>query len=209
MRTTDKIDLKPKKPQRKNGRLKYELLTAATEELIKRYGIESLSIQQISKEASVPMASVYHFFPSPVAAIIAVAEKHLSAMTYELEKPIDFNEVDTVLDLMCVFIQRTENYYQKNPIAVDLMLGTGQHGYIRQLDIENNLTMTKIMASQFSLKFHIPLSEELEYAINNCIAICDSIWSLAVAECGRITPKCTKHAIIAVSSYMERITNRL
>jgi AcrR family transcriptional regulator len=66
----------PRKPERANGRLRYEALLDAAEHLLQREGPAALTIKRLAQEAGVPMASVYHFFPGPAAVPVGLAERY-------------------------------------------------------------------------------------------------------------------------------------
>ena len=71
----DPSPLLPREPQRARGRARYEiLLDAADAALAERNGSE-ITLVDAASRAGVPLASVYHYFPSNVALLVGLARR--------------------------------------------------------------------------------------------------------------------------------------
>lgn len=193
----------PRKPERVNGRRRYAELVAAAERLLERDGLAHLTIQKIAREAKVPMASVYHFFPSPTAACLAVAETFLDGFAAALSEEIDNLEAMAWRDVIAVLQARTVEFYANHPYAGSLLLGSDRSWHIRQHDLANNRAMAETISRLIARHFPWVEPNALERGIVNAISIGDAIWALSIAEHGRITPDYADEALLAACSYIE------
>lgn len=62
------------------SRERVELLLSEAEVLITETGIEGLKMRELARRASLPIASVYHYFPSVSSVVRALAVQHLAEL---------------------------------------------------------------------------------------------------------------------------------
>lgn len=192
----------PRRPERANGVERYGLLVAAAERVLERDGIDALTIQRIACEAGVPMASVYHFFPSPGAAVLAVAERYLAGFAQTIQARILGAGTKPWQDIVAILMRRTVRFYLRRPHAQRLFLGSDYSWQIRQADLLNNramaFTIRRIIAPHFA---HMDEQDLLD-AIIIAISIGDAVLALSVARHGTITSKFGDEAIMVVCGYL-------
>jgi AcrR family transcriptional regulator len=203
MITEARVLTSPRKPQRANGRARYELLVAATEQLLEEHGLEALTIQRIAKAAAVPMASVYHFFPSPAAACIAVAESYLEGFARNVSEPIGRSSGADWRDVIDLLMRRTVEFYRQHPYAQRLILGSDFSWQIRQADLGNNREMAKTIALIIAEQFPQHSASAVEGSVMTAISIGDAVLALSVAEHEVITRQFADDAVLAICSYLE------
>ena len=63
-----------RRPQRKPGQVRFRKLLDALDELLATSNVQDIGLYQIAAKAKVPNASVYHFFPSTEAALLAARQ---------------------------------------------------------------------------------------------------------------------------------------
>ena len=63
-------------PTRRAGHVRFKKLLEATDSLVAEMSIQDIGLYQIAERAQVPTASVYHFFPTKEAALLALAAEH-------------------------------------------------------------------------------------------------------------------------------------
>lgn len=192
----------PRKPERENGKRRYAMLLAATEMLLSRDGVEALTIQNIAKEAGVPMASVYHFFPSPTAACVAVAETYLRDFEETIRREIPNREKLNWREIIATFMQRAVEYYRQHCYAQRLMLGSEFSWHVRQADIENNRMLAALIYDQVADQFPGADEQELLAALRIAISIGDAVWALSIAEHDVITKQYAEDAWVAECGYI-------
>jgi AcrR family transcriptional regulator len=62
------------------SRERVDQLLAAAETLIVAHGFDGLKMRELARTAGLPIASIYHYFPSNAAVLRGLAEKHLSEL---------------------------------------------------------------------------------------------------------------------------------
>lgn len=193
----------PRRPSRSNGVERYEILTAAAKRLMERLGSEAVTIKAIAQEAGVPMASVYHFFPTPAAACVAVSDTYLADIAELIGRSVPKRSADDVNSFVIVLMRRMVNWYLRNPTAMKLMLGSDYRWNIRLADLENNRGMAASIASRVARRFALSEDERTVRVLNTVISIGDAVWSLSMAEDGVITPYYAAEAERAVTAYLD------
>ena len=192
----------PRRPERANGRKRYAHLVAAAEQVLIEDGLEGLTIQRIAQVAQTPMASVYHFFPSPGAAAVAVAQSYFeefrSSVVSLADLPRDMGWRAIVTDLM----RRTVAFYREHPYATRLIFGSDHSWRIREIDVANNLQMARDFALSTGHHFQPRTTQRLDDVFATAITIADAIWALSVARHGEITAANADEAEHAVLTYL-------
>jgi AcrR family transcriptional regulator len=79
----------PHWPVRSDGRARFQSLMAAVAALLADQGPSEITIQTIAARAHVPKASVYGFFPSVEAALLAQAHVYLREFRELAREPVD------------------------------------------------------------------------------------------------------------------------
>jgi AcrR family transcriptional regulator len=194
--------LRPRKPQRANGRRRYELLLDAAERLLAReYGL-GLTIQQLAREAGVPMASVYHFFPGPVAVSVALSERYMAGFERLVASPIIDRNSISWRQIIDILHQRAVGFYRAHPYAQKLLLGSDHSWAIRQADVANNRRIAGAVVGLIADKFPQVAAPELLEALVIGINVGDAVYAVSIAERGEITPDFAREATIAACAYL-------
>lgn len=201
-RTPPTVIPQPRKPERANGVARYRKLIAAVEALIESGGTSAVTIQAVAKEAGVPMPSVYHFFPNPVAACIAAAESHQVAIASIVAKQQTNDEAPTPDAYFWNIERNVVDYYNAQPIARRLILGSDCSWHIRQLDMEQQREIANVTMRELSDRYDVKASSALEGALANAATIVNSIWSLSIDLHELITPHYTEEAHRAAHAYV-------
>lgn len=195
----------PRKPQRANGVKKYNYLVDTVDSLLVEAGVNAITIQAIAERAKVPMASVYHFFPSPIAACLALAERHLS----EIQRIIsDISRTKNSVnpdELTLNSMRATVKYYKKNPTAALLILGSEYNAQIRHSDIAAARAIAAVLSETMVNDHKQIASKNLFTTTNIGVRISDGIWSLSVANHGEITKEYEREAERAVLAYLHAV----
>lgn len=63
--------------QQARSRERVDQLLDAAEALVTAHGFDGLKMRELARSAGLPIASIYHYFPSNIAVLRALAEKHL------------------------------------------------------------------------------------------------------------------------------------
>ena len=177
----------PRKPVRADGLITYQKLVDAVDaKLATAPGID-IRLKSIADETDLPVASVYHFFPNPEAALAAVTERYVELAAIEVianHAPLKTRNWQDVIKT--IFI-RARAFYKKFPAAQKLRLGPVQCESVRHLILESNWALAEATKIELERLFVVPdlprLVDDLAYAI----VICDALWSLSISLHGAIT----------------------
>lgn len=197
--------LLPRRPQRANGVARFNVLVDAAERVIGRSGVEELSIASIAAEAATPAASVYHFFPTPTAAQIAVAERHIAKVVDVVSRPVRKTGDLTPVGMLVRLMRRAAKYYNDHPVASRMILGSSKLQRVYQLDTEANSALIHTLCASMEREFGVPANPELASAIKIVITLVDAVWGLSVAEAGYINPAYAEQAEKVVERYLSPI----
>jgi AcrR family transcriptional regulator len=70
----------PRTPQQARGKARVELILDAAAALVAETGLASVTMHKVAKRAKTPIGSMYHFFPDRDSLVLALRDRHQSAM---------------------------------------------------------------------------------------------------------------------------------
>lgn len=73
----------------KRSRLRQQALLDAAEVMIAEAGLDGLAMREVGRRSGVPVASVYHYFPSASAMVRALAVRHLERVSALVRAKVD------------------------------------------------------------------------------------------------------------------------
>ncbi len=136
-------------PQQDRSRVRLQALFDAAEEVIAETGLHGLAMREVARRADLPIASIYHYFPSTAALIRALIERQLeklrgilqaglrarfprdaSGMSTEQVKALLIAQVSGLIDDIAAFFFET-------PSASEIWGGLQAYPDLRTLDIED------------------------------------------------------------------------
>ncbi|SEA45003.1 TetR/AcrR family transcriptional regulator [Microbulbifer marinus] len=193
----------PRKPQRKNGREKYEKLLDALEVLITQQDSSDISLANLSQVAGVPAASVYHFFPSVDASLTALAERHYDCLSDAMLSHSSLSYLDSWQDLLFQVCDLVRSYYEQNIAALKVHFGPQSSWALRQLQMENNWRLADTLLNNLSREFELPPSQDWRERFMQAITINDSFWCQSYSRFGRITDEIAAEGKRAAAAYLK------
>ena len=203
LNSEDTLDpLVPRRPERANGRKRFAVLLASAEHILIEEGIDGLTIQRISQIAKVPMASVYHFFPSATAAAVAVAQSYFEAFRTSVASIADDARVRPWRDVVASVMHKTVTFYREHPYAMRLIFGSDHSWKIREADVANNAQMATDLSLSIGWHFLPGDNQRIEDVFAIAIGLTDAVWSLSVARHGTITDDFATEAERATQAYL-------
>ena len=194
--------VKPRKPQRENGRKKYEKLLDTLESLLLDKEASEITLADLSEAAGVPTASVYHFFPNRDACLAALAERYFNDPAEQLEFFPASNEWPRWQDMVEAFCDRARAYFEANEAIKKVKLGPKASWAVRDLAQENNRRLAQSLQTALAHRFELPPSREWEERFLLAITINDALWSLSYTRFGRITDEIAAEAKRAATAYL-------
>ena len=73
------------------SRERVDQLLAAAETLVVTHGFDGLKMRELARSAGLPIASIYHYFPSNAAVLRALAERHLADLQVVIAESMELH----------------------------------------------------------------------------------------------------------------------
>ncbi|WP_165495792.1 TetR/AcrR family transcriptional regulator [Marinobacter halodurans] len=123
MNAKDNKLVNARKPTQERSRERVERMFRAAEKLLLEQGPEALSIPEVAKVSGLPRSSVYQFFPSKYALLLAISDQYQRRMAERIAG------LDAVLgdlelnDVVGSLARAGADFYNEHPVARMLILG--------------------------------------------------------------------------------------
>ena len=189
---------------RRRGVARLNQLLDATERLLTLHGEKDISLAQIAEEASVPLPSVYHFFPNRNAAYEALAHRFHGEI-YQLSiTPLSDPEPQTWQELLEMKHRRAAAFQNARPAALRLFLGAGVSAAVRTADFDGNARIARSNVRYFDAYFHMPDVPDFATRLEIAAAACDEVWALSYGKHGHVTEEYRAEGTRAAVGYLRR-----
>lgn len=193
----------PRKPQRKNGREKYEKLLDTLETLLASREVADISLADLSEAAGVPTASVYHFFPNRDAGVTALADRYFNASRPGFDFSPQSYEWNNWQDLVRLFCDTARARYEGSESIQKLKFGPEVSWAVRELLQEDNRSLARTLRDLFAREFELPSSQDWEERFLLAITINDSFLSLSYSRHGEISASMAAEGRRAAIAYLK------
>jgi AcrR family transcriptional regulator len=174
-----------RQPQRKPGQLRFRKLLDALDQLLVANNVQDIGLYQIAAQAKVPNASIYHFFPSTEAALLALAEVHHSALL-DLSKQYLPVPPERWQDLFRQKVTSAAHYHNSHPAALRLFLGANISVEVKSADISQYHRLVDGRSQLLEHYFHMPMVPDWDRRLATYFAMIDGVFSLSYSENGFI-----------------------
>lgn len=162
----------------------------------------SVSLKDVADAAQVPVASVYHFFLMPEAALAALTERYIELSAIEIMSNHVSDPERNWQGIINDIFDRGREFYDKYPAARKLRLTAHNSESTRYLILESNWALAETIYSELNRLFVLPETSGLVDDIARAIVISDALWSLSVSIHGTVTDEFAMEAERAVSLYL-------
>ena len=129
------------RPQQDRSRIRLQALLDAAEEVIVESGLQGLAMREVARRANLPIASVYHYFPSTAALIRALLERQFEKMNGILENGLKtrfpMHDAAFSIEQVEALIDDIATYFFNTPSASELLAGLHAYPDFRILNIED------------------------------------------------------------------------
>jgi AcrR family transcriptional regulator len=191
----------PRVPLQERSVVRYNTLLDALEMMLRDKDPDDLGLAQISEASGIPIASVYHFFPTKEAAFTGLVQRHLEGVAGMSAEPFEASRLRSWQDLMAVEHEYGRGYHMRNPVATKLFYGC--HGSLegRKLDNAFMFEFAGAMFSRYDAVFHMPFVADPVTKFHICLSIMDMVWGLSFLRQGHITQVYADEALAASIAY--------
>jgi AcrR family transcriptional regulator len=190
-----------RQPQRKPGQLRFRKLLEALDQLLANNNVQDIGLYQIAAQAKVPNASIYHFFPSTEAALLALAEVHHNALL-DLSKQYLESSPKRWQDMFRLKLTEAAHYHNHHPAALRLFLGANISMEVKSADISQTYRLVDGRARLLDHYFHMPEIPGWRRRLATYFSVVDGVFGLSYSENGNITDEYIAEAHQAGIAYL-------
>ncbi|MEL6416324.1 MAG: TetR/AcrR family transcriptional regulator, partial [Pseudomonadota bacterium] len=158
--------------------------------------------KELADTANVPVASVYHFFPVPEAALAALVEHYIEKAAIEIMSNLEPAEGSNWQGIVNEVFARGRFFYEKYPAARKVGFCPHSSESARYLLLESNWTLAEQISSEFDRLFVLPPHLNIVDDVATAIILTDALWSTSIALHGEITDHYAAEAERAVASFL-------
>jgi AcrR family transcriptional regulator len=156
-------------PQQERSQARFERVLEASLRLFAARGYEAVSMREISREAKMPIASVYQYFPMKLAIVREMWGRYTSSITGALSEGIQRSLAageDHSDELIASIVDRMAQLQAANPAFIEIWSCVAASMELRALNVEDTLHNARSIAD-FLHKMHpkAPASELYDRAL--------------------------------------------
>jgi AcrR family transcriptional regulator len=187
--------------QRRGDRRRQQLLEAA-HTLISRLELPQVTYAAVCAQAGVPPSSAHHFYPDLDALFRALLEAHRDEHDAALMRPLRARDRRSWQAVMECLIERAARYYRAHPVEAKLALSGQTPAQLKRADRDADRTLARRMLQVLEDLFTVPRIPDRESMAYAAIQLVDLMFTLSVAESGRITPTWIEYAKKAAIGFL-------
>jgi len=132
------------------SRERVDQILSAAEELISLHGYEGLKMRELTRMTGLPIASIYHYFPSNAAILRTLIERHLdglrgviaSSLERHLAKGVPPQDVPEAVTLV---VRTVADHLRGSPITTALWDALRAVPELRVLDIDDTVATARLL----------------------------------------------------------------
>ena len=136
-------------PRQERSQARFETVLEVALHLFAARGYESVSMREIAREAKMPIASVYQYFPMKLAIVREMWTRYTSAISETLEAGIRRSIRDGENDanhLIGMIIDRMAELQASNPAFIEIWSCVAASIELRALNVEDTLQNARLIA---------------------------------------------------------------
>lgn len=136
-------------PRQERSQARFEAVLATAMRLIAARGYESISMREIAREARMPIATVYQYFPMKLAIVREMWSRYTSTISETLAAGIpNFGRgnADGVDQLIGNVIDRMAELQSANPAFIEIWSCVAASMELRELNVEDTLQNARTVA---------------------------------------------------------------
>jgi AcrR family transcriptional regulator len=187
--------------QRRGEERRRLLLDAAAAVLVERE-IDAVSLEDIAREAGIPVTSAYHFYRDRHSVLAALAARYGEAFEQLMRRPLPAHKVRRWEDVIELLTDRAVRYYAVNPTARKLLIDGKAPADIKLADRIHDRKIGTLLEAAISRHFELPVFPGREAVFYNGVEIVDVMLQVSMIRSRRITSFMVRHAKIASIAYL-------
>jgi AcrR family transcriptional regulator len=144
----DRTQLK-RVPRQERSQARFEQVLEAALHLFAARGYESVSMREIAREARMPIATVYQYFPMKLAIVREMWGRYTSTITATLAEEIERSlngGKDRSNELIGIMIDRMAQLQAANPAFIEVWSCVAASMELRALNVDDTLHNARLIA---------------------------------------------------------------
>jgi AcrR family transcriptional regulator len=171
-------------PRQERSQARFERVLEAALRLFAARGYESVSMREIAREAKMPIATVYQYFPMKLAIVREMWSRYTSNITATLTEGIQRSikdSTDKSNELIGILIDRMAQLQTANPAFIEIWSCVAASMELRALNVEDTLHNARLIADFLQKRY--PKSDPSTLYDRALIAVEMSSSSTRIALC--------------------------
>ncbi|WP_061209588.1 TetR/AcrR family transcriptional regulator [Leptospira borgpetersenii] len=170
-----------KEPSQKRSINRVQRILDVVVGLLEKNGVEAITTNMIAAEASIPIGSLYQYFPNKHAVLNAVGQRHLERINSMLSEIFQSDlKGKSWEDLVDLVIDSFANFYLTEPGFAPLWSSMKQDLKLVEINQENNLKISENVSTILS-QFNVNLAEN-RIISKIIVEVTDAILNLWIRE---------------------------
>jgi AcrR family transcriptional regulator len=142
-------------PQQERSQVRFEEVLKAALRLFAVQGYENTSMREIAREAKMPIATVYQYFPMKLAIVREMWTRYTSTITETLAAGVRnfVNGIDDANHLNEIIIDKMAELQASNPAFIEIWSCVTASMELRALNIEDTLHNARAIADAIQQRY--------------------------------------------------------
>lgn len=179
---TVSIRLVPTAPIRRGASERVGAILDAADRVLTRIAISDVKLLDISTEAGIAKATIYHFFPSSEAVLVGLLRRYLSSMDETVAHKLANAPQIQWQALIRSLFESVRSFYVTHPICAELVFRTGGFGGLQATDDKHIDEWARFACQVFAARYHVPHISQIERRVAIALAISDRIWAMDIRD---------------------------
>jgi len=137
-------------PRQKRSQARFDAVLSTALRLFAARGYESVSMREIAREAKIPIASVYQYFPTKLAIVREMWNRYTSTISETLEAGINRHTEEQSNDtskLIGTIVDQMAELQASTPAFIEIWSCVAASIELRALNVQDTLRNARLIAS--------------------------------------------------------------
>src|SRR3984885_11535752 len=170
-------------PEQKGSRARQQALLDAAEEILGEVGADGLKMREVARRANLPIASVYHYFPSAPALIRTLVERMLDELRAILAQGVvraEGTSSEETEHALVAIIDAAGDFMESRPTLPAVWGAMRGAPELRALDLADTEGNAQILAPAIGALLSRAPAEDVEAL---ALVIIEGVWSALQLGC--------------------------
>lgn len=204
----DPIELKSqyRRPKQARSKIRFDQILDYTETLLENGPVSEITLNDIAEDLKIAVGSIYHFFPSQEALLLAAADRFLDRFADipgEHETSAGQPQQSWQSSYREVVEDGAAMYNSSKPTSI-LLLGQAFSWQIRLADAAGNQRIAVVWAESLTQDFDFSFVENLDEVLFQSIIVTDAFWRRSYEAHGTITDDYLKLSVEAGLAFLRQ-----